>query len=264
MGNDLAGLRVVITRPARQAAALVERIKQAGGRPLLFPLLAIADPADPGALRPLLEQLPETDLLIFVSPNAVHYGLRQVAAYGGLPPGGRLACVGEGTARALEQLAGRSPDLLPAGGYDSEALLALPALQQVDGQRVVIFRGQGGREQLAETLRARGAQVGYAEVYRRVKPDNDPERLLAPLRQGEIDIITVTSSEALENLIEFGAPELETLQRTPLVVFHQRIADAARRRGFHGPLRVCDQPGDDGLLETLRRWRHGEYQRDER
>lgn len=134
----------------------------------------------------------------------------------------------------------------------------MPALQQVDGLRVVIFRGQGGREQLAETLRARGAQVGYAEVYRRVRPDNDPEWLLDPLRQGEIDIISVTSSEALDNLIEFGAPELETLQRTPLVVFHQRIADAARRHGFHGPLRVCDQPGDDGLLETLRRWRHGE------
>ena len=258
MGRDLAGLRVVITRPVQQAAPLIERIKQAGGQPLLFPLLAIADPADPEALRPLLARLPDTDLLIFVSPNAVRYGLRQLAACGGLPANSRLACVGQGTARALEQLAGRPPDLLPAGGDDSEALLALPALQQVDGQRVVIFRGQGGREQLAETLRVRGAQVGYAEVYRRVRPDNDPESLLGPLRRGEIDIISVTSSEALDNLVEFGAPELETLQRTPLVVFHQRIADAARRRGFHGPLRVCDQPGDDGLLETLRRWRHGE------
>lgn len=258
MGHDLAGLRVVITRPAGQAAALVERIKQAGGQPLLFPLLAITDPADPEALRPRLAQLPKTDLLIFVSPNAVRYGLKQLAAYGGLPANSRLACVGQGTARALEQLAGRPPDLLPAGGDDSEALLALPALQQIAGQQVVIFRGQGGREQLAETLRARGAQVRYAEVYQRVKPDNDPERLLGPLRQGEIDIISVSSSEALANLIEFGAPELETLQRTPLVVFHQRIADSARRRGFHGPLRVCDQPGDDGLIEMLRRWRHGE------
>ena len=258
MGHDLGGLRVVVTRPARQAAALADRIRQAGGRPLLFPLLAITGPADPEALRPLLERLPDTDLLIFVSPNAVRYGLEQLAAYGGLPVNSRLACVGQGTARALEQLAGRAPDLLPAAGDDSEALLALPTLQQVDGLQVAIFRGQGGREQLAETLRARGAQVGYAEVYRRVRPDNDPEQLLGPLRQGAIDIISVTSGEALDNLIEFGAPELETLQRTPLVVFHQRIADAARRRGFHGPLRICDQPGDDGLLETLRRWRHDE------
>lgn len=258
MGCDLAGLRVVVTRPADQAAALQERITQAGGQALLFPLLAIAGPADPAHLRPLLAGLSDTDLLIFVSPNAVRYGLEQLAAYGGLPAGSRLACVGQGTARALEQQAGRPPDLLPAGGYDSEALLALPALQQVDAQRVVIFRGQGGREQLAETLRARGAQVEYAEVYRRVRPDNDPEQLPDLLRQDAIDIISVTSSEALDNLIEFGAPELERLQRTPLVVFHQRIADAARRRGFHGPLRVCDQPGDDGLIETLRRWRHGE------
>lgn len=258
MPNDLAGLRVVITRPSHQGADLQHQLEQAGARPLIFPLLAIDRPADPAAAQQALGRLPDYDLLIFISPNAVEHALPLLPD--GLPPNLTLACVGRGTARALQQQAGRSPDLVPQQGHDSEALLALPALQaeQICDKKVLIVRGEGGREKLATSLCARGAQVGYAEVYRRVKPDNDPETLLGPLRRGEIDIITLSSSDALANLLEFGQGERETLQHTPLVVFHQRIADAARQRGFNGPIRVCEQPGDQGLLDTLRHWRHAE------
>ncbi|MDZ7803512.1 uroporphyrinogen-III synthase [Thiohalophilus sp.] len=258
MPNDLAGLRVVITRPPHQSADLQQQLEQAGARPLLFPLLAIDQPADPAAAQQALSRLREYDLLIFISPNAVQHAL--VLLPDGLPNNLPLACVGRGTARALQQAAGRSPELLPQQGHDSEALLALPALQQpqIRNKRVLIVRGEGGREKLATSLRARGAQVGYAEVYRRVKPANDPETLLGPLRRGEIDIISLSSSEALDNLLEMGKSEQETLQHTPLVVFHQRIADAARQRGFTGPIQVCEQPGDQGLLDTLRHWRHAE------
>jgi len=258
MPNSLVGLRVVITRPLRQGAELQQRLEQAGARPLLFPLLAIADPIDPGAARDSLARPGDYDLLIFVSPNAVRHGIAQLPA--GLPENIMLACVGRGTARVLQQQTGRAPDLIPEQGHDSDALLALPALQagRISGKKVLIVRGEGGREQLAESLRARGAQVGYAEVYRRVKPDNDPETLLGPLRRGEIDIISVTSTEALDYLLEFGKSERDILQHTPLVVFHQRIAETARQRGFQGPVLVCEQPGDEGLLDTLRRWRHAE------
>lgn len=263
MPADLAGLRVVITRPRQQAGELKTRLEQAGARPLLFPLLAIAPTPNLGALANSLSRLDDIHLLIFISPNAVRYGLQQLATYGGLPPGLPVACVGQGTARVFTEQAGRAPDLVPQQGHDSEALLGLPGLQPeaIAGRKVLIVRGEGGREHLAESLRARGAQVGYAEVYRRVKPDNDVETLLGPLRQGKIDIISVTSSEALDNLLEAGTGERERLQATPLVVFHQRIADAARDRGFHGPVLVCERPGDDGLLDTLRRWRDGEYRR---
>lgn len=257
MPGDLAGLRVVITRPAGQANNLQTRLEQAGARPLLFPLLAIT-PINPGRFPLALAGLGNGALLIFVSPNAVRCALDQLSSP--LPAHLRLACVGQGTARALEQATGRQPDLLPRQGHDSEALLALPALQAglIGGRQVLIVRGEGGREHLAETLRARGAQVGYAELYRRSRPDNDPESLLGPLRRGEIDIISVTSSEALENLIAFGKNEQQALQATPLVVFHQRIAETARQRGFHAPILVCEQPGDEGLLETLRHWRQAE------
>ncbi|MDR9437185.1 MAG: uroporphyrinogen-III synthase [Thiohalophilus sp.] len=258
MPNDLAGLRVLITRPSHQSADLQHQLEQVGARPLLFPLLAIDQPADPTTAQQALSRVQESDLLIFISPNAVHHAL--ALSPEGLPNNLTLACVGRGTARALEQQTGRAPDLMPQQGHDSEALLALPALQeaQIRGKKVLIVRGEGGREKLATSLRARGAQVEYAEVYRRVTPANDPETLLGPLRRGEIDIISLSSSEALANLLEFGQSEQETLQHTPLVVFHQRIADAARQRGFTGPILVCEQPGDQGLLETLRHWRHAE------
>lgn len=258
MPNDLAGLRVVITRPPHQSTDLQHQLEQAGARPLLFPLLAIDQPADPAIAQQALRHLLEFDLLIFISPNAVRHSLALLPD--GLPNNLTLACVGRGTARALQEQAGRAPDLMPQQGHDSDALLALPALQeaQIRDKSVLIARGEGGREKLATSLRARGAQVEYAEVYRRVKPANDPETLLGPLRRGEIDIISLSSSEALANLLEFGQSERETLQRTPLVVFHQRIADAARQRGFTGPILVCEQPGDQGLLDTLRHWRHAE------
>ncbi len=257
MGADLAGLRVMITRPAHQADHLKQLIEQANGQALLFPLLAIEGPSDPAGLHSLFQHITDFDLLIFVSPNAVDFGLEQLRSFGGIPDSTQLACVGKGTAQRLQQHTGRQTDIQPQGRYDSEALLALPAMQQVSGKSVLIIRGQQGREHLAESLRARGAQVRYAEVYRRVKPDNDNRVLIQALQQKQIDIISITSSEALHNLVEFGHSELETLQRLPLIVFHQRIAEHARQLGFYGPILVSRETSDIGILETLLKWHNG-------
>ncbi len=185
------------------------------------------------------------------------YGLEQLRPFGGIPESTQLATVGKGTAQRLEQHTGRLPEIQPQGRYDSEALLALPAMQQVTGKSVLIIRGRQGREQLADTLRARGAQVRYAEVYRRVKPDNDNRVLIQALQQKQIDIISITSSEALHNLVEFGHSELEILQRLPLIVFHQRIAERAGQLGFHGPILISRETSDIGILETLLKWHNG-------
>ena len=84
----------------------------------------------------------------------------------------QVATVGGASVRALERF-GITGVVAPQGRYDSESLLDLPALAAVNGRRVVIFRGEGGRELLGETLRARGAVVEYAECYRRVRPELD-------------------------------------------------------------------------------------------
>ena len=230
----LAGLGVVVTRSAAQAGPMVERFEALGARVVRLPLLAIEPPLDLEAARAMVRAAATCDLAVFVSTNAVDHGLALLReTCGGVPAGMRLAAIGLATAQALQAQA-RAPDLVPAGGFDSESLLALEELQaeRVQGRRVVIFRGNGGREKLSATLRARGAEVLYAEVYRRARPPVDAEALRTLGEAGRIDAVVVTSGESLEHLFEaFPRPPHHWLDRAALVVPSARIGQAARRHG---------------------------------
>lgn len=244
----LSGLKVLVTRPRDQAAPLVQAIASAGGEPLPFPLLDIAPVQDQAALRHQLAHLASVDLLIFISPNAVGYGMAALASVGGLPSGVRVATVGQGSAKAL-RAAGVEAVIAPTERYDSEGLLALPELQQVAGSRVMIVRGDGGRELLGDTLKARGAAVEYLACYQRRKPQLSGEQLLA-MRP---DAITVTSSEALGYFWEMlDAAARHALRDVPLFVPHPRIAALAETQGWR---RVhLTGAGDEGLLAALQDW----------
>ncbi len=255
MSTDLHGVGVLVTRPAHQAEGLCRLIEAAGGRAIRFPVLAIASPQDMTAPLAAVMRLAQYDLAIFVSPNAVEHGLDLIAAHGGLPAGLRLAVVGEGSARTLRTRLGRGPDLQPTERYDSEGLLALPELQQVAGWRVLIFRGDGGRELLGQALRARGATVDYAEVYRRERPNVDAQALAAQLVADAVDIVTVTSSEGLRNLLELaGAANAARLRQLPLVVVSVRTAELAKELGFVQPAIIAALASDAGLVEAVARW----------
>jgi len=115
------------------------------------------------------------------------------------PAGLRVATVGRGSERELQRH-GFAAVIAPTERFDSEGLLDLPELRQVEGKRVVIFRGESGRELLGETLTARGAMIEYAECYRRGRPTADSAPLLALCARHELDAFTVTSSEGLGNL----------------------------------------------------------------
>ena len=195
--SALTGLNVVVTRPRDQAVSLAQRIIQEGGHSILFPLLEISPIADPLPLRQLVSHLAEFNLAIFISPNAVRYGMEAIQGAGTLPAALKIATVGQGSAKALRAL-GVAEIIAPQDKFDSEALLALPELQNVAGWRVVIFRGEAGRELLGDTLKERGANVEYAACYQRAKPQHDAATLLA----ADPHIITVTSSEALAYLWE--------------------------------------------------------------
>ncbi len=212
--GPLAQTGVVVTRPANQAAHLSALLEAAGARVFRFPAIAIVPPRDTDRLEAVLDRLPQFQIAVFVSANAVDWGERYLDMFGGLPASLKVAAVGRGTASALQER-GLAPDLVPADRYDSEALLALPEFQEsaVSGQRVLILRGEGGRELLADTLYARGAEVEYAEVYRRVRPGIDPGKLLEPLAKGEVDVIIVTSGEGLRNLLDMvgEAGEMPTI-----------------------------------------------------
>ena len=246
--QPLHGLTIVVTRPREQAVKLAQRIEQAGGIPLLFPLLEITAVPDTKQLLEQLSRLAQFDLAIFISPNAVHYGIAAIRTIGELPPKLKIATVGQGSAKALleEGIAGV---IAPTERFDSEGLLALPELQHASGWHVMIFRGDGGRELLGDTLKARGASVEYATCYQRSKPQHSAAELL----EARPDAITVTSSEALGNLWDMlNDKERGVLRSTPLFVPHARIAGLAREQGWqHVHLTGS---GDDGLLSALIAW----------
>lgn len=251
MSGALAGRGIVITRPAGESQRLQALISDAGGVPLLYPAIEILDVPDPGALDAVIKRLDEFDLAIFVSPSAVNKAMTRIQARRPLPQGLRYAAIGPGGARALQRF-GIADVIVPAADsprYDSESLLASTFLQQVSGKRVIIFRGDGGRELLSETLTARGAQVESVTCYRRGKPSFDPAPLIAVWTRGEVAAVIITSSEGLRNLCEYlGVAGEAWLRRTPIVVPHPRIAATARELGMQHV--VESAAGDEALAAT--------------
>lgn len=242
---------MVVTRPQGQAASLCAAIAAAGGEALCFPVLAIGPLDDDAALRDAVDRLDRFDLAFFVSPNAVEYGLAAVRARRAWPARVAVATVGKGSARALAQ-AGFRHVIAPASGFDSEAVLALPefAADAVRGRRVVVFRGDGGRELLAEALRARGAEVEHVACYRRFLPDLDAAALLGPAARGEVHALLLTSSEGVRNLATLvGEAGMAVLRALPVFASHPRIAAQARACGFEKVVETA--AGDDGLLHAL-------------
>lgn len=241
--SSLEGLKILVTRPRDQAEPLAQAIMRAGGVPLIFPLLDIAPVSDERALQQQITHLTQANLAIFISPNAVQYGMAAIRAAGVFPARLKVATVGQGSAKALREL-GATDVIVPADRFDSEGLLAL--LQNVDGWRVMIFRGDGGRELLGDTLKARGATVEYVTCYRRSKPQQSVSELLAALP----DAITVTSSEALGYLWQMlDETAKQELRDKPLFAPHPRIAELARQQGW-SQVHLTDA-GDDGLLAGI-------------
>lgn len=256
--RPLTGVRALVTRPATRARALAQRIELAGGQAICFPTLEIAAAGDVAALERVLADIARFDLAVFISPNAVRHGLAYVHARGGPPARLRIAAIGHGTAAELAK-AGVANAIVPAEGSDSEALLTRPELQQVAGQRIVIFRGDGGRKLLGDTLRARGAQVEYAECYRRVRPDTDATPLNARLRANGIDIVTVTSVENLRNLHDMLDDDARArLQRLPIVVVGARQAEACQTLGIRTKPWIARDAGDDAIVAAIQAWRAGQ------
>lgn len=250
----LAGLGVLVTRPEQQAQRLCELIEAEGGSALRFPALAITPVADRAAVRAAIGPVDRYHLIVFTSANAVRFGADLLGQRGDLT----IAAIGRATAQALEA-AGHRVSLVPTSGADSEALLAMPELGQMSGRRVLIVRGRGGRELLAETLAARGAEVALAETYERAPARPTPEalaRLEELWRQGAIHAYTATSPDLLEALLGIVTPRCrELMDSTPMLTGAARVAELAARRGLGSPVVLAERPEDESLVAALVRWR---------
>jgi len=251
-GGDLHGLRVLVTRPAGQAERLCRLIDAAGGEAFHLPTIAILAPVDSHRLEVVVDALAGYDFAIFISANAVTRGMEFIAAHREWPGNVRIATVGARSAAALERY-GLTVDLVPAQQFNSEALLALNDLQDMTGKRVVIFRGNGGRELLHDTLVARGAEVEYAEVYRRTCPVVDPQEIMPYWEPGMLDVITITSNESLQNLYDMAGVEGQPLLRDlPLLLASWRQVELAQMLGFrHTPV-VAENATDEAMVAALK------------
>ena len=252
--NVLNGVNVLVTRPPRQAEALCGLITQAGGRAIRFPVLEIVPVENLAKAADLLHNHAVYRWVFFISANAVEFALRALNDRMAIAEATRVAAIGKATAAALAK-AGVGDVLTGPSPYSSEALLALPEMHAMKGNRCLIVRGRGGRSLLADTLRARGAAVDYAEVYRRVRPQSDVASLLNCWRRGGVDVVTVYSGEALHNLVGMvGESANDLLISTPVIVVSRRLRGEALEQGFKRVIEA-ERADDAVMLEAIMGYR---------
>lgn len=243
--------RLLLTRPAEEAAALTQALEQDGVVCSSLPLLHIEPLPVTAALREPITRLDRYAMVIVVSKPAARLGL---GLLGQRAPSVRPLwfAVGAGTAHVLSEQGLQVQ--FPAEGDDSEALLRLPALlAQLDqpAPRVLIMRGEGGREWLAEQLRARGATVDYLQLYRRHLPSYPPHTLRQRIEVERLNGVVVSSGQGFANLLQLAADDASLLLRLPLFVPSQRVAAIAAAAGAVNVIN-CAGASASALREALR------------
>lgn len=254
--NILDGVSVLVTRPQAQGETLALAIERDGGTALRAPMLIIGSLKDDARAGSVVAGMDGFDVAIFVSRNAVEFGLELLADRGASLDGLEVFAVGLGTAGTLRRH-GIENVQTPTSEFSSEGLLRMDGLAEsrISGRRVVIFRGAGGREHLAKTLQRRGAEVVYCECYERRKPDIV---LADVLRENDVkvpDIGLATSIEALDNLAEKIEEEgIERLFDMQMLVVGSRVGQEVESLGFTTEPLVVENPSDESIIKRLRNW----------
>jgi uroporphyrinogen-III synthase len=248
---------VVVTRPLAQARPLAQKLAAIGRDAVVFPLLDILPLPDQSHLQSVMDDVDGYAMVAFVSPNAIDAAFAHVRQW---PAQVALAVVGEGSKAALAQhglTTANATIYSPVDPHrtDSQTLVEALDLDALRGKRVLIVRGESGRELLADALRDSGVEVEQVAAYRRVAPvlDDAKRGQLQELLDVEADWV-ITSSEALRILIDMvretgGDDAVAKMQRQRLVVPHVRIAETARLLGFTDFIQAGS--GDEPLLAAL-------------
>lgn len=246
----MAKARVLITRPAALQADLKQLLENSDYLVQSLPLLRIEpidiDSPDQGAVRELFLNLDLYSKIVFVSRHAARIGADIIDHYWPqLPIKVHWFAIGSGTADELKRF---NISVQVNKGIDSESLLADYALQHLDDQRILIIKGIGGRELLSQKLAERGAKVDLAEIYQRQLPDyTDSE--IAEIINAPVDVVLITSGEALKNLEQLFSDQFE-LKETPIIVPSLRIAQLAETLGFEQRI-VASGADNHAMLKAL-------------
>lgn len=254
--SKLSDLRVLVTRPLHQHASLCSAIEDNGGEAKHFPLFAIEPVNEPILVQQIktkVENLDNYQLIIFISTNAVKFGALWINDYWQrFPVGVGVLAMGPSTARkvSIELDCGV---VTSDAGASSEDILLLDELADISGSKVAIVRGIGGRELLAESLRQRGAEVDYIEVYRRMPTQKSGEELATVLRQENINIFVVTSGESLarlDRLIKDTVQLAHTIRSIPIIVPSNRVAKDAAQLGYT-KVKLALGADDEAIINAL-------------
>ena len=243
---SLANIGVAITRPTNQAKKLTQLIEAAGGNVIPFPLIEITALDDVTQFEQIITDINDYDWMLFISSNAVQNSMPRLIKQG-IPKHLKFAAIGPTTAETLKDF-GIDEVLIPKDRFDSESLLSLPAMQDMQGKRVMLVRGIGGRDVLANTLTQRGAQVTFAECYQRINPQTSCDVLAQAFAKQQLQRIVVTSSEAMRYLLTM-AGDTEWLKQVTLCVNHSRVAEEPLKMGL--TVKVAHASGDDAMLAIL-------------
>lgn len=252
MTSSLHNKRILVTRPAHQAGQQSDILASLGATVVQLPLLDIKPYNETDNEYPLIKtKILDLDLystVIFISPNAARIGCDWIDQYWPqLPISINWVAIGKATAAHLADYGITA--IHSDQGYDSESLLSTPLLTNVDDQRILIMRGHGGRETLAETLTNRGAKTEYADLYQRQCPNYSAESIHDAFAL-PFDAILVTSGEALSNLHLIASDYLPVLQQQRLIVPSDRIASLAEQKNWQR-VTVASGPDDHAMIQTL-------------
>lgn len=249
----MSNWRLLLTRPAEECAATAAALAEHGIQSASLPLLAIESLAETAEQQATLLGLNRYCVVVVVSKPAARLVLERLDRHRLQPPQHQVwFSVGAATGTILLQ---RGLNVSwPVAGDDSEALLALPQWAEaldVSEPRVLIVRGEGGREHIAETLRCRGAEVDCLELYRRYLPEYPAGTLLRTLRSERLNAVVVSSGQGLLSLHELAAADWRALVELPLFVPSPRVAQMAAQMGAK-IIVDCRGAGTAALLAALR------------
>ncbi len=249
--KPLHGIEILIPRPLPQGKKIAQAIEDQGGGVIVFPVIEIEPPKDFFKLDSQLNAMNDVGLIVMVSVSAVNAIADRLKSLDlTLPDTVKIAAVGPKSA-AQCAAAGFSVDFVPSQSINSEGLLACFHGLDIRNRKVIIFRGQTGREFLKQELTKLGAEVEYSVCYRRETTNEPFQPVVDRWKRGEINMVLITSVSILDALLSLlGDKDSELIKKTKIITISHRIADRCHAMGIKDVF-VSARATDESILETL-------------